>query len=114
MINLNHITAFAMFESCHIENDILFSYLPEETMVMYKKEGNVACVSVCCPDLNIKEKSFTTCCSSRIIKKKLKLHGRWRTTKLNPRVHIERQQNYTLLVVDCQHGQPVEFMLMEE
>lgn len=112
--NLNHITAFAMFESCHIENDILFSYLPEETMVMYKKEGNVACVSVCCPDLNIKEKSFTTCCSSRIIKKKLKLHGRWRTTKLNPRVHIERQQNYTLLVVDCQHGQPVEFMLMEE
>lgn len=111
---LTHVTAFAVFDSCCIEKDKLFSFLPEETMVMYQQEENQVSVSVCCPNLNIAEKSFTTCCPSRIIKKRIKLRGKWDLVGVNPGVCLTSRSDYTLLIVDCQHGQPVRFALVKD
>ena len=68
-------------------------------------------MSVCDPNLNISEKTYTTKEPSRPIEKKLVLKGNWSIAAPNAKVSVKTGQNETVLTVICQHGQPVEFTL---
>ena len=82
-------------------------------MVMYQKENNALVMSVCTPDLNIAEKTFTTKEPSRIIIKELELKGKWHVSAYDKRVKTTYRTGTTQLSVECQHGQPVEFTLVQ-
>ena len=69
-------------------------------------------LSVCDPNLNISEKTYTTKEPSRIIKKQLELKGLWKPTKNSKQTEISYKANSTSLTVYCQHGQPVEITLI--
>ena len=105
------ITAYAAFDNYNPQNDELFSSIPAETMVMQKKVGDNVLMSVCDPNLNISEKTYTTKQPSRPIEKKLVLKGKWNLAAPNAKVSVKAGQGETVLVVTCQHGQPVEFTL---
>lgn len=105
------ITAYAAFDNYNPQNDELLSYIPAETMVMQKKVGANVLMSVCDPNLNISEKTYTTKEPSRPIEKKLVLKGNWTIATPNAKVSVKTGQNETVLTVICQHGQPVEFTL---
>lgn len=105
------ITAYAAFDNYNPQNDELLSYIPAETMVMQKKVGANVLMSVCDPNLNISEKTYTTKEPSRPIEKKLVLKGNWNIATPNAKVSVKTGLNETVLTVICQHGQPVEFTL---
>ncbi len=106
------ITAFAVFEEYHPSSTIFISEIPAETMLMYRPiTKNIIRISVCDPNLNLSEKTYTTKESSQIIHKKVLLQDRWELTQMSERVSIEYKGGKTQLTVICQHGQPVEFEL---
>mgnify|MGYP002547973566 FL=1 len=108
------ITAYALFESFDSQTDKLFHTLPSETIVMYRNDSNKIILSVCDPNLNISEKAYTTKEPSRIIKKQLELNGLWKQTDDNKQTTISYKDGNTILTVYCQHGQPVEMILIQK
>lgn len=112
------ITAYAAFENYKPATDAVFISIPAETMVMVGNEGEKEIrMSVCDPNLNIAEKTYTTREPSQPITKKIILKGQWaldnvmlnNAVKEVPAVSYEGEN--TLLTVICQHGQPVEFLI---
>ena len=110
---LTGITAYAAFENYLLKNDELFSSIPAETMVMRKQEGRGFLLSVCDPNLNISEKTFTTKEPSRPIIKQITLKGKWSLATPNAKVSVQQNNAETIVSVTCQHGQPVEFTLVQ-
>ncbi|MDO4162902.1 MAG: chondroitinase family polysaccharide lyase [Bacteroides sp.] len=106
------ITAYAAFEAYNPDEDEVFRTLPAETMVMrkYLKNGQLL-LSICDPNLNISEKTFTTWQASRPIEKILRLKGKWATESENSSISLFYEKEETILTVQCQDGQPIEFSL---
>lgn len=107
------ITGYAAFETYQSANDKVVASIPAETMVMVAQESDKSIrLSVCDPNLNIEEKTYTTKEPSRPIRKEICLKGRWTLKSPMENVTLRQQGENTVLTVICQHGQPVE-MLME-
>ena len=107
------ITGYAAFETYQSANDKVVASIPAETMVMVAQESDKSIrLSVCDPNLNIEEKTYTTKEPSRPIRKEICLKGRWTLKSPMENVTLRQQGENTVLAVICQHGQPVE-MLME-
>lgn len=109
---LTGITAYALFEAYHASVETLLTHASAETMLMHRKKDGGVLMSVCDPNLNIEEKAYTTWQPSRSIKKELELKGTWKLSLPNDRVRVEHQGAFTRLSVQCQDGQPVEFLLL--
>lgn len=106
------ITAYAAFETCQPSQDKLLAGIPAETMVMYAKEtDNSIRLSVCDPNLNIKEKTYTTKEPSQPIRKEIQLKGHWMLKNPVENVALKQEGDNTVLTVTCQHGQPVEMLI---
>lgn len=106
------ITGYATFEAYQPVNDQFIVSIPAETMVMYGKESdNRIRLSVCDPNLNLAEKTYTTKEPSRPISKKIVVKGIWMLPSPQEGIQLEYEGNNTLLNVTCQHGQPVEMLL---
>ena len=106
------ITGYATFEAYQPVNDQFIVSIPAETMVMYDKESdNRIRLSVCDPNLNLAEKTYTTKEPSRPIRKKIVVKGIWMLPSPQEGIQLEYEGNNTLLNVTCQHGQPVEILL---
>lgn len=106
------ITAYAAFGTYQPESDKLITSIPAETMVMYAKESTKGIrLSICDPNLNIKEKAYTTKEPSRPIRKEIRLKGHWTLTNPMENVQLKPQGENTVLTVTCQHGQPVEILM---
>lgn len=104
--------AYAAFENYLPQNDELVKFIPAETMVMWRNDNGKKRMSVCDPNLNIEEKSYTTSMPSRIIEKRIELNGNYHLAIPNDQVKMETSNGNTILTVGCQHGQPVEFLLI--
>lgn len=106
------ITAYAVFEALCPEADELFRSLPAQTLVMRQTltTGRLL-LSVCDPNLNIDEKEFTTNHPSRVIEKTLVLQGHWELSAPLASVRVSHRAGETVLLVSCQHGQPVACLL---
>lgn len=111
--NATGIYAYAAFENYAPQNDELLQFVPAETMVMWRNDNGQKRISVCDPNLNIEEKAYTTSMPSRVIQKEIKLNGNYRLVNPNDQVKIETKDDKSILTVACQHGQPVEFLLVE-
>lgn len=110
--HLTGITAYALFEACQSLNDNLFRSIPAETMVMCRSDKGKVVMSVCDPNLNIEEKSYTTKQPSRAIEKRIELKGKWKISTPHDKVSVKQEGENTILRVTCQHGQPVQFILL--
>lgn len=94
------------------KNDV--SFIQAETMVMLRmKTKNSMVISICDPNLNITEKTYTTAEPSAPIEKKIILYGKWELEKKHENVKISTSNGKTELTVTCQHGIPVEICLIK-
>lgn len=106
------ITGYAAFETYQPVDDKVIAVIPAETMVMYAKEPAKGIrLSICDPNLNIKEKAYTTKEPSRPIRKEIRLKGHWTLASPMENVQVKQQGENTVLTVICQHGQPVEILM---
>lgn len=106
------ITGYAAFEDVTLAEDEKVADLPAETMVMHRTapDGTLL-MSVCDPNLHIREKTYTTPEPSAPFVKVLHLKGTWQLATPHEKVELSSQGGLTELKVTCQHGQPVEFRL---
>ena len=105
------ITAYAAFENYQPTADKWVYAVPAETMVVAAEANGVLRMSVCDPNLNIAEKTYTTKEPSRPIVKEVVLNGRWTLQQPVEQVQVKQEGDRTVLTVTCQHGQPVEMLL---
>lgn len=108
------ITGYAVFEDYTAPApDDTVRFIGRETLVLLSREGNRLLLSVCDPNLNIAEKTYTTAAPSRVLVKRLRLRGRWRPVAPLHGMRTEVLGNDTWVEVDCRDGRPVEFGLEE-
>lgn len=94
--------------------------IPAETIVMERTEGDIRIMSVCTPDLGLREKTYTTPEESAAIEKTITLSGRWTLAEeyedkvFGTLVSCISRDGSTVLTVSCSHGHPVEFKLKTE
>lgn len=104
-------TACAFFETYQDSVAELIQKADAETLVMYKKSETNIRISICSPNLNIKEKTYTTSQPSRPVVKQITIKGKWSSTG-NSLVKLQTDKNgNTLIQATCQHGQPQEIIL---
>lgn len=109
------ITACAFFDEFDGNDDSLLNYADAETLVMYKQENNRVRISVCSPDLNIAEKTFTTSAPSRPKVKRMILQGHWAMEDISCHaVSLRVVGADTEISVVCRDGQPQEFTLKRD
>lgn len=106
------VTGYAAFEAVSLPEDEVVADIASETMVMRRTaEDGTLIVSVCDPDLHIKEKTYTTPEPSAPSFKTLHLRGAWSLAVPNEKVKVQSAGDVTEITVTCRHGQPVEFRL---
>lgn len=110
------ITAYAAFDDITTEGDACVAAIPAETMVMQRTDADgTLIVSVCDPNLHIREKTYTTPEPSAPSQKTLRLHGAWQLAQASDRVQLTAADGgCTDVTVTCQHGMPVEFRLVRK
>lgn len=108
------IVAYVSFEPYTSSNSTeLINHIDAETMVMLQQANDKLEISVCDPNLNIVEKTFTTKEPSRMLEKKIELNGMWKLADRKDQVKLDYKDGITIITVLCQHGQPVEFVLVK-
>ena len=108
---LTQVTACSFFESYQNAKADLIQQADAETLVMYKKNESDIQLSICSPNLNIEEKTYTTSQPSRPAVKQITIKGKWNSTG-NPQVKLQTdKEGNTLIQATCQHGQPQEITL---
>lgn len=112
-----NITGYAFFEaftSGDSSSEIQKS--DKELLVMSKPvDKNQKKMSVCMPDLNISEKTYTTSEPSKPAVKTVVISGNWRAASemSNVKVIASPEKNITSLQITCVDGRPVEFTLIK-
>lgn len=108
------VTGYAAFEAVSLPEDEIVADIAPETMVMHRTaEDGTLIVSVCDPNLHIKEKTYTTPEPSAPSFKTLHLRGAWSLAVSNEKVKVQLTGDVTEITVTCRHGQPVEFRLKQ-
>lgn len=106
------VTGYAAFEAVTLPDDEVVAGIDAETMVMRRTaEDGTLVVSVCDPNLHIKEKTYTTSEPSAESFKTIRLKGNWQLAENHDKVKIQSAGDTSEITVTCQHGQPVEFRL---
>ena len=92
----------------------LVADIPAEVIVMERtrEEGDIV-MSVCTPDLGIKEKDYTTRQPSQPLVKTIRLNGNWKLNADMTNVSVASDGGKTVVTATCIHGQPVEFVLVK-
>lgn len=108
------ILAYVSFDNYLSEqtSEVIYS-IGAETMIMLLQKDNRLQMSVCDPNLNIREKTYTTKEPSRVVEKEIQLKGKWKLVGINERIQVTVKDNLTKIIVSCQDGIPVEFELEE-
>lgn len=108
---LTQVTACAFFETYNCTQAPFLQKADAETLVMYKPEGQSVWLSICSPNLNISEKTYTTAQPSRPLIKQITVKGKW-TVADNPQIRfLYDSDGNTVIQATCQDGQPQEFRL---
>lgn len=102
---------YAIFESLNSDDDdyVLQSY--SELMVMLRPDGEVLNMSICNPDLNLGEYTYTTSTSSQPIINKVLLRGIYYLSTPNSEIEINHKDNNTEILSKLQDGKPINFTL---
>ncbi|MEG1585873.1 MAG: polysaccharide lyase beta-sandwich domain-containing protein, partial [Bacteroidales bacterium] len=86
----------------------------KQTFVMYRQDDNRILMSICDPDLNIPELTYTTSKESQVKEKEIRLAGKYALLEKNPAVECCPEGENTLLKVQCKEGLPIEIRLLKK
>lgn len=111
------VVGYALFEAYDNPDDRFILSSAAETLVMLQhKETDVLLLSICDPNINIGDDSYTTINPSVPIEKEVVLHGNWILDTPHPQVRLSgsEQDNTTVLFVSCVNGFPVNLKLNKQ
>lgn len=105
---------YAIFDDFTSSMDDYILKSTEETMIMLRPEGERLEMSVCDPDLNFGEHSYTTPNLSAEKRKSVILRGEYELKGKNNAIRWIHQNGNTHIEVKCRDGIPVEFSLVKK
>ena len=107
------ITAYIIYKA-YESGATLINSADAETIVMERaKEDGSIVMSVCTPDLGITLKGYTTSQTSQPLVKRVVLNGNYKLAQAQDNVKLDVDSGQTVIEATCQHGQPVEFILVK-
>lgn len=107
------ITAYIIYKA-YESGSTLINSADAETIVMERaKEDGSIVMSVCTPDLGITRKGYTTSQTSQPLVKRVVLNGNYKLAQAQDNVTLAVDGGQTVIEATCQHGQPVEFILVK-
>jgi Polysaccharide lyase family 8, C-terminal beta-sandwich domain./Polysaccharide lyase family 8, super-sandwich domain./Lyase, N terminal./Lyase, catalytic. len=110
-----NITGYVFFEEYKAnDNSSEILECEKELLVMSQPEDqNKKTMSVCMPDLNISQKTYTTREPSKAVVQTIMIRGNWKiaSEKDNVTVIPSPNENHTILKINCVDGRSVEFTL---
>lgn len=107
------ITAYIIYKSYN-GGETLIKTADAETIVMERtKDDGTIVMSICTPDLGITQKGYTTSQTSQPLIKKVILNGNYKLAEGYDNVKLDTDGGQTVIEATCQHGQPVEFILVK-
>lgn len=108
----SHTTGYVVFEGLDkIKDDYLVSVDAETLLLLRRTDKKNLVMSVCDPNLNLEQKTYTTAKPSRPLTKNVLLKGKWKLSGKNDSVIVKQENGNTRLTVTCVDGRPVEFQL---
>lgn len=107
------ITAYIIYKSYENASTLLKTADAETIVMEREKEDGSVVMSVCTPDLGITQKSYTTSQTSQPLVRKVVLNGTYRLATAYDNVKLTENSGQTVIEATCQHGQPVEFILVK-
>lgn len=108
------VVGYALFETYDNPEDRFILSSTGETLIMLQyKETDVLSLSICDPNINIGDASYTTTNPSAPIEKEIVLHGHWTLDTPHSQVNLthSEQNNTTTLTVSCVNGFTVNLKL---
>ena len=107
------ITAYIIYKSYENASTLLKTADAETIVMEREKADGTVVMSVCTPDLGITQKSYTTSQTSQPLVRKVVLNGTYRLATAYDNVKLTENSGQTVIEATCQHGQPVEFILVK-
>lgn len=107
------ITAYIIYKSYENAATLLKTADAETIVMEREKADGTVVMSVCTPDLGITQKSYTTSQTSQPLVRKVVLNGTYRLATAYDNVKLTENSGQTVIEATCQHGQPVEFILVK-
>lgn len=106
---------YVMFETLdNIKDDYLLASDAETLILLRPTDKKTLVMSICDPNLNLEEKTYTTAKPSRPLIKSILLKGKWKNVSDNDEVVIKQENGNTRLTATCIDGRPVEFKLIAQ
>ena len=106
---------YVMFETLdNIKDDYLLASDAETLILLRPTDKKTLVMSICDPNLNLEEKTYTTAKPSRPLIKSVLLKGKWKNVSDNDEVVIKQENGNTRLTATCIDGRPVEFKLIAQ
>ncbi len=102
---------YAIFESLHTDKDDYILESDAELMIMLREEDGVLNMSICNPDLNLGEYTYTTTTPSQPILNKVVLKGKYFLSSPKSNIVIKHTENNTEITTTLQDGIPLNFSL---
>ena len=107
--DITGITAYISYKGYSSDKTIAAD-IPAETIVMERtKEDGSIVMSVCCPDLGIELKGYTTVNPSQERVREVTLNGIWKLKGGSSNATIRHEEGRSIVTTKGIHGQPVEF-----
>jgi chondroitin-sulfate-ABC endolyase/exolyase len=107
--DITGITAYISYKG-YSSDKTLAADIPAETIVMERtKEDGSVVMSVCCPDLGIELKGYTTVNPSQERVREVTLNGIWKLKGDSSDIAIRHEQGLSIVTTKGLHGRPVEF-----
>ncbi|MBV7441659.1 hypothetical protein KRX57_09520 [Weeksellaceae bacterium TAE3-ERU29] len=107
------VRGYSIFNDYTSTTDDYILKADKETIIMLQPKGNTISISVCSPDLNIKEYTYTTSKESEPITKKIVIKGKYKIAENNSKISVNYDGNNTIFSVICKDGMPEEFSIIK-
>lgn len=105
---------YVVFEPLEMKDDYLLASDAETLVLLRPVDKKTRMISICDPNLNLEEKTYTTAKPSRPLTKTVLLKGKWKNSSNDENVSIKQENGNTRLTVTCVDGRPVEFRLIAQ
>ena len=102
---------YTIFESLSTDKDDYILKSDAEIMIMLREDGNVLNMSICNPDLNLGEYTYTTTTPSQPIVNKVVLKGKYFLSSPKSNIVIKYTGNNTEITATLKDGIPLNFSL---
>lgn len=114
--DLSHkVVGYTLFDDYQNGQDRFITSADKETLILLQyDQPHIMQMSICDPNINIGDNSYTSTNPSQPIIKKLVINGIWSLKEAHPQITLSCDQSSTTVTASCVHGIPIDIALIDQ